>query len=72
MQFFISETRALVPEKLSVYAGEVASAPGGRNSERNEAQRSKVARAPSGKQLSGTARGQADSFVRFPYFLSDQ
>ena len=38
--------------------GEVASAAGGGRSERNEAPRSKGARAPSGKQLSGTARGQ--------------
>ena len=41
--------------------GEVANASGGRYSEHNEAQRSKVARVSSRKQLLGTARGQAAS-----------
>ncbi len=37
--------------------GEVTSASGGWYSEQNEAQRSKFVRAPSGKQILGTARG---------------
>ncbi|MCQ2455624.1 MAG: hypothetical protein MJ090_05755 [Clostridia bacterium] len=46
-----------VAQRVAPVLGERESASGGRRNERSEAPRSKVVRAPSEKQLLGTARG---------------